>query len=57
MGRHNDLCLVRTVLDRNVVSKLIRMYRKQGKSESWIINWKRGWYEVGRRVPRDASGA
>lgn len=27
----------------------IRAYQKAGRSEKFIISWKRGWYMVGRR--------
>lgn len=30
------------------MSRLLREYRKAGKTEQWIKSWKRGWYMAGR---------
>lgn len=28
------------------MQRLLRKYRAEGKSERWIVSWKRGWYMV-----------
>ncbi len=39
----------RQEIDRRM-AVLLRRYKRQGKSESWLASWRRKWYETGRQL-------